>query len=97
MRIIALSKLRDFWRTHADAESTLRSWYAEVSRADWKTPADIKAAYASASFVANDRVVFNIKGNTYRLVIAVHYNHGMMFVRFVGTHAQYDRIDVTTI
>lgn len=97
MRVIALSKLRDFWQAHADAESPLRSWYAEVSRADWKTPADIKAAHANASFVANGRVVFNIKGNTYRLVIAVHYNRGMMSVRFVGTHAQYDRIDVTTI
>lgn len=97
MRIIALGTLRDFWRTHADVELPLRSWYALASRAAWKTPADIKQAYRNASFTANNRVVFNVKGNDYRLVVAVHYNRGQMFVRFVGTHQQYDRIDVETI
>lgn len=97
MRVIALSALREFWARHPQAETPLRVWYAEAGRADWKSPADIKAAHRNASFLANSRVVFNIKGNDYRLVAAVHYNRGMMFVRFVGTHAEYDRIDAATI
>jgi mRNA interferase HigB len=97
MRIIALRTLRDFWRRHPDAELPLRSWFADASRADWRKPSDIKGAYRSASFIANNRVVFNVKGNDYRLVVAVHYNRGMMFVRFVGTHREYDRIDAATI
>ncbi len=97
MRIIALSTLRDFWEKHPDAEIPLRSWYALASRADWSTPADIKVAYRNASFTANNRVVFNIKGNDYRLVVAVWYEKGLMFVRFIGTHRQYDRIDVETV
>jgi mRNA interferase HigB len=97
MRIIALSTLRTFWESHPDAETPLRSWYALASRAVWKTPADIKAAYGNASFTANNRVVFNIKGNDYRLVVAVRYDVGLMYLRFVGTHRQYDRIDVATI
>lgn len=97
MRIIALSTLRDFWAKHPDAEVPLRSWYALASRADWSTPADIKAAYGNASFTANNRVVFNIKGNDYRLVVAVRYEKGLMFVRFIGTHRQYDKIDVETV
>lgn len=97
MRIIALSRLREFWEKHPQAEIPLRNWYADASRAQWKSPADIKAAYRNASFLADNRVVFNIKGNDYRLVVAVHYNRGLMFIRFVGTHQQYARIDATTI
>jgi len=97
MRIIALATLRAFWGKYPDAEIPLRAWYALASRADWKTPADIKAAYRNASFTANRRVVFNIKGNDYRLVVAVRYGQGLMYVRFVGTHRQYDRIDVEAI
>lgn len=97
MRIIALRTLRDFWQSHADAEIPLRSWYAAASRADWRSPADVKAAYRNASFVANTRIVFNVKGNAYRLVVAVHYNRGMMFVRFIGTHRDYDKIDAKRI
>ena len=97
MRIIALSRLREFWRRHPAAEKPIRNWYAEASRADWKSPAQIKTAHGSASFIAGNRVVFNIKGNAYRLVLAVHYDRGLMFVRFVGTHADYDRIDAETI
>lgn len=99
MRIIALGTLRDFWDRHPDAEIPLRSWYANASRADWRRPADIKAAYRNASFIANNRVVFNIKGNDYHLVAAVHYQYhrGMMFLRFIGTHREYDRIDADTI
>ncbi len=97
MRIIALSTLRNFWTKHPDAEIPLRAWHALASRANWRTPADIKAAYRNASFVGSQRVVFNIKGNDYRLVVAVHYPRGLMFVRFIGAHRQYDLIDVETI
>jgi mRNA interferase HigB len=97
MRIIALSTLRAFWAKHPQAEVPLRVWYAEASRAGWKSPADIKSAHRSASFLANNRVVFNVKGNDYRLVVAVHYNRGMMFIRFVGTHSQYERIEAERI
>lgn len=97
MRIIALSTLREFWRRHPDAEVPLRAWYAIARRAPWQRPTEVKAAYRNASFTANNRVIFNIKGNDYRLVVAVHYNRGLMFVRFVGTHREYDRIDATTV
>ena len=97
MRVIALSTLRTFWAKHPQAEIPLRVWYAEASRIDWKSPAAIKLAHRTASFLANNRVVFNIKGNDYRLIVAVHYNRRMMFIRFVGTHKEYDRIDAATI
>jgi mRNA interferase HigB len=97
MRIIALSTLRAFWVKHPDAEKSLRAWYALASRANWKTPADIKEAYRNASFTANNRVVFNVKGNDYRLVVSARYDRGLMYVRFIGTHRQYDKIDVETI
>jgi mRNA interferase HigB len=97
MRVIAISALREFWSKHPDAETPLRSWYAEASRATWRTPGEIKRSHRNASLPPNNRVVFNIKGNDYRLVVAVHYNRGIMFVRFIGTHGQYDRIDATTI
>ena len=97
MRIIALATLRDFWKRHPEAEIPLRSWYTLASRSDWRYPADVKAAYRNASVVAKNRIVFNIKGNDYRLIAAVHYNRGMMFIRFVGTHREYDKIDAGTI
>lgn len=97
MRIIALSTLRAFWDRYPEAETPLRAWYALASRADWHTPSDIKEAYRSASFIANNRVVFNLKGNDYRLVVLVRYDRGLIFVRFIGTHRQYDKIDVETI
>ena len=93
MRIIALRILRQFWTKHRQAEIPLRAWYAEASRADWAEPTDIKAAYISPSFLANNCVIFNIKGNDYRLVVAVHYNRRMTFIRFAGTHSEYDKID----
>jgi len=97
MRIIALKALRDFWERHPQAEVPLRAWHAIASRAHWRSPADVKAAYRSASFLRGNRVVFNIKGNEFRLVVAVHYNRGLIFVRFVGTHQQYDRINAEDI
>ena len=97
MKILALRSLREFWTQHPQAEIPLRSWYAEASKAEWRTPADIKAAHRAASFLPHQRIVFNIKGNDYRLVVAVRYTQQLMFVRFIGTHADYDRIDATTI
>lgn len=97
MRIIALRTLREFWRRHPDAEVPLRAWYAIARRAVWSRPAEIKADYRNASIIAGNRVVFNIKGNDYRLVLAVHYNRGLMFVRFIGTHREYDGIDAAKI
>jgi len=97
MRIIALRALREFWSKRPDAEVPLRAWYALASRATWRSPSDVKAAYRNASVIANNRVVFNIKGNDYRLVVAVHYNRSLMFVRFIGTHQEYDHIEATTI
>jgi mRNA interferase HigB len=97
MRVISQKPLRAFWEQHPDARPGLEAWYEDALRADWKSPTDIKRRYANASVVANNRVVFNIKGNTYRLVVKVHYNRGYVYIRFVGTHAEYDVIDVTTI
>ncbi|MGH8223233.1 MAG: type II toxin-antitoxin system HigB family toxin [Woeseiaceae bacterium] len=97
MRILAISALREFWKRHPDAETPLRSWYAAASRAVWRSPTAVKASYRNASIIANNRVVFNIKGNDYRLITAVHYKRRMMFIRFVGTHREYDKIDAATI
>lgn len=97
MRIISRRTLREFWAKHADAEQSLKAWYANVKRADWKTPSDVKATYRNASFVENNRVVFNIKGNSYRLVAAINYQYGIVYIRFVGTHQAYDTINVATV
>jgi len=97
MRIISRRILREFWEKHPDTAVPLQTWFHDVEAAIWKSPADIKAIYRNASFVANNRVVFNIKGNHYRLVVIVIYQHGVVYIRFVGTHAEYDRIDAATI
>ena len=99
MRIISRATLRDFWETpkYSDSEQALKSWYDEAKHANWQTPQDIKSKYRNASFVGNNRVVFNIHGNKYRLVVAVNYNFSMCYIRFVGTHKEYDAIDVSTI
>lgn len=97
MRVIAVSTLRAFWERFPDAEQPLKAWYEEAMSATWTQPADIKAQYRSASVLKNRRVVFNIKGNDYRLVVAVRYTSTTMFIRFVGTHAEYDKIDAETI
>jgi len=97
MRIISRRRLVEFWEVHPDAEQPLRAWYTETKKASWNSPAEIKAIYRSVSILPNNRVVFNIKGNTYRLIVVVEYSQGKMFIRFVGTHAEYDRIDATSI
>jgi mRNA interferase HigB len=97
MHVIALKALRDFWEQHPDAEGPLRAWYTEARTARWQSPQDIRDRYAHASFVGAERVIFNISGNRYRLLVAVRYRSGTVFVRFVGTHAEYDRIDAQSI
>jgi mRNA interferase HigB len=97
MRIITRQKLIAFWNKHPNAEQALKAWEKETEHAGWTSPDEIKARYASASILADNRVVFNIKGNDYRLVVKIHYNTGVVFIRFVGTHAAYDRIDAETI
>lgn len=89
--------MKQFWQQHPDSAAALQAWYADVRQAVWHSPADIKQTYRNASFVAHNRVVFNIKGNTYRIVVAIHYESRIVFIRFVGTHQAYDKIDVTTI
>ena len=97
MRVIALSTLREFWRKHPPAEVPLQSWYAEARRATWKSPAEVKESHRNASFIAGDRVVFNIKGNDYRLIVAMRYRKQIMYVRFIGTHREYDKVDAATV
>lgn len=97
MRIIALSYLRSFWESNPDAEQHLKSWADEARRASWRQPADIKAQYRNASVLRNRRVVFNIKRNDYRLVASVAYRYQAVYVKFVGTHAEYDLIDAETV
>src|SRR3546814_536496 len=95
MRIVTRRMLREFWEQPGrhDAEEPLKSWFKETKAADWKTPADIKAQYRSASLLANNRVVFNIAGNKYRLIVLVRYQAGAVYIRFVGTHKEYDALD----
>ena len=97
MRIISKGTLRDFWESHPDAEEPLLAWYRTVRHEEWDKPAELKARYPRASIVAGDRVVFRIKGNAYRLVVAVNYAYRVVYIRFVGTHAEYDRIDVREV
>jgi mRNA interferase HigB len=97
VRIIARRTLREFWEKHPDAEQPLRAWYANARQAGWKTPADVKMDYGNASLLANNRVVFNIKGNRYRLVVAIDYQYAAIYIRFVGTHREYDRVDAPTV
>jgi mRNA interferase HigB len=97
MRIISRRILREFWEKHPDSATALQSWFHDVESVTWNGLADIKAVYQNASFVANNRVVFNVKGNHYRIVVVIIYQHGMVYICFVGTHAEYDRIDVNTV
>jgi mRNA interferase HigB len=97
MRIISKAALRDFWGTHPDAEQPLRAWHSEAKSAAWKTPVDVKDKYRSASILGDNRVVFNIGGNKYRLVVKINYSFQIIYVRFVGTHKEYDDINAEEI
>lgn len=97
MRVIAVSTLRQFWEKHPDAEQPIKAWVDEATKAQWTQPTDIKAHYRSASILKNRRVVFNIKGNNYRLIVAVAFKLGIVCIKFVGTHEEYDKVDAETI
>lgn len=97
MRVIAVSTLRTFWERHPDAEQPLTAWYEEATNATWTQPSDIKEQYRSASILKNRRVVFNIKGNDFRLIVAIAYKLQIVYVKFVGTHKDYDAVDAETV
>lgn len=99
MHIVALRNLESFWQQpkRSDAEGALKAWFFEAKSARWATPQEVKNQYANASIIANNRVVFNIKGNDYRLIVAIAYKMQYVYVKFIGTHAEYDKIDAATI
>ena len=97
MHIISRKALREFWEQHPDAERPLAAWYKEVKEQEWHTPHEVLERYPGASIVGSDRVVFRIKGSNYRLVVRVDYLNSIVFIRFVGTHAEYDRIDAEQV
>jgi mRNA interferase HigB len=100
MRIIAKRTLRQFWEAHrrgAEAKTALQVWYSTVKHADWANPTDVKATYGDASILKNRRVVFNIAGNKFRLVVIINYSHRVVYIRFVGTHKEYDEVDAERV
>lgn len=96
-RIFAKSTLREYWLKHADSEQYLKTWYDTAKNSNWKTPNDVKGTYANASILKNERIVFNIKGNSYRLIAKFNFEKQWIFIRFIGTHSVYDKIDANTI
>jgi mRNA interferase HigB len=96
-RIIAKSTLREYWERYPDSEQYLKTWYETAMNSNWKSPNDVKLTYASASVLKDNRIVFNIKGNTYRLVAKFNFEKQWIFIRFIGTHSAYDRVDANTI
>jgi len=97
LRIVAKKILREFWEIHPDCEQQLKSWFKETNKAVWKNSNDIKSEYPSASILINNRFVFNIKGNKYRLIVKINFDYEMVWVRFIGTNAQYDKINANNI
>ncbi|MCX6258581.1 MAG: type II toxin-antitoxin system HigB family toxin [Bacteroidia bacterium] len=99
MRIIAFRRIKEFWEhpEYTDSEVSLRAWYHDVKNADWENSNGLKQQYVNASIIGEVRVVFNIKGNCYRLVVAIDYEFQIIFIRFIGTHKQYIKIDAKTI
>ena len=97
MRVIAKRTLREFWEKHVDCEQSLKSWYREAERANWQNMNELKAEYPSASILQDSRIVFNIKGNHYRLIVKINFEYQICWIRFIGTHAEYDKIDANKI
>jgi mRNA interferase HigB len=97
VRVIAKKILREFWAIHGDCEQALKSWFQEANKSSWKNPNDIKRAYPSASIMTGNRVVFNIRGNNYRLIVRINYDYQIVWIRFIGTHKEYDRINANEI
>jgi mRNA interferase HigB len=97
MRIVSVQTLRTYWEANPDVEQQLRAWHDEVISQKWEQPADIKARYANASILKKRRVVFNIKGNKYRLIVGVAFKVGVVYIKFIGTHKEYDEVDAETV
>ncbi len=97
MRVIAISTLCRFWEQYPAAEQPIKAWVDEGVQASWTQPSEIKAQYRNANVLKNRRVVFNVKGNDYRLIVAIAYRLGIAYVKFIGTHADYDKIDAETV
>ena len=97
MRIISIKTMKDYWQKEPEAEGELKAWYSEAKNATWKTPADVKAKYRNASILKGGRVVFNICGNKYRLVVWINYQMAIVYIRFIGTHKEYDKIDAGSV
>jgi mRNA interferase HigB len=97
LRVIAKSTLRKFWEKHSDCEEQLKSWFSETEKSDWNNINEIKRDYPSASILKDNRIVFNIKGNKYRLIAKFNFDFKLCWIRFVGTHAQYDKINANNI
>jgi mRNA interferase HigB len=97
MRIIAKKSLVKYWEKYPDTEQPLKAWYQEANDATWAGPQDIKNQYRNVSIVGNNRVVFNVKGNTHRLIVALAYKQGIIFIKFIGTHEEYDRVNAGTV
>ena len=97
MRVIAKRTLREFWERHPDARQPLQEWYEVAESSDWYAPHRVRARYSSASIIAGNRVVFNIKGNAYRLVVKFNYPYRVVYIRFIGTHGEYNRINAEEV
>jgi mRNA interferase HigB len=97
MRVIAIRTLKAYWIEHPETREHIESWYTITKTASWKNPNDIKAQYRNASILKNGRVVFNIKGNDHRLIVKIHFNTGIVFIRFIGTHKAYNQIDAEEV
>lgn len=96
-RIFAKSTLRKFWEKHSNSEQHLKTWYNTAMNSDWETPNDVKQTYSNASILKESRMVFNIKGNDYRLVVKFNFEKQWIFIRFIGTHNEYDKINIETV
>jgi len=96
-RIFAKSSLREYWERHPDCEQYLKTWHDTAFNSDWKTPNDVKQTYANVSILKDSRIVFNIKGNSYRLVTKFNFEKQWIFIRFIGTHLEYNKIDACSI
>ncbi len=97
MRVIARASLRVFWERYPDSQAALEAWFWEATHANWRNSAEVKEKYRSASIVGGERMVFNVCGNKYRLIVRINFHAGVAFVKFVGTHAEYDSIDARTV
>lgn len=96
-RVFSKSTLKEYWEKYSDSEQYLKTWYDTAKNANWKTPSDVKQTYANTSILKDSRIVFNIKGNSYRLVAKFNFEKQWIFIRFIGTHEEYDKIDANTI